>query len=342
MCLKALNVACLLINDIEDSDNEIITASFANRCLEIVNNMGADSFIIELDIIRRAKKLLDYFNMNKLILSSYMVDPYCSFDEAFDKICELRPRNEHLSPYFASLPAKTRRFMKRAFQIPHTKFNASVLSFNNLNVEEALHIFNQLEQLQLGNTFDDKAKNKMQVHYFKRCTSNDLIARPELGANILGMGLNLTEVIELLQQTEEADEKKRLEALLEENENSKRLSSSNSMDQCGSPKRRKLANNKKASKKTIIDKKHGFIPIRKEKITLSKGESVYDLESENENISNIFITPNDSSDSNNDKETDSEVQNLDHHNVSSNTNESLDDGAEELAKKSSNLPCYFN
>jgi len=321
MCLKALNVACLLINSLEDADNEIITANFANQCLEIVNNMGADAFIIELDIIRRAKKLLDYFNMNKLILSSYMVDPYCSFDEAFDKICELRPRNEHLSPYFASLPAKTRRFMKRAFQIPHTKFNASVLSFNNLNVEEAVHIFNQLEQLQLGNTFDDKAKNKMHVNYFRRCSSNDLISRPELGANILGMGLNLTEVIQLLQQTEEADEKKRLEALLEENENSKRLSSSqeSTMDNCGSPKRRKLSNNKKASKKTIIDKKHGYIPIRKEKITSSIGQSVYDLNSENENISNIFITPNDSSDSNNDYETEAEqaVQNFE----SSNENE---------------------
>lgn len=271
MCIKALKTAVISISNLPNVDNDNITPQFAKACEELILTLPAQTFIIDVDTVRRAKKLLDYFNLNKLILSSYAIDPYGSFDEAFDKICEVRPKIEYLSPYFASLNSKIRRFMKRAFQIKATKMNASKLSFNNLNCEEAQFVFNELEQMQLGRISNNQAKNKLWVNYFTRCSSHDLLNNPQLGENILGMGLNLTAVIEILQETEELDKKKQKEL----NANSKRQSSSSSAGSyatCSSesgdmsPKRRKLAKNKKGSKAIVYDKQHGGIPIIKEKI----------------------------------------------------------------------------
>lgn len=111
MVLQVLNVACTELYGLPGSDHESeYTDEFIQAANEKIAQINPEMFIINIDIVNRAKKLLDYFNLNKLVLSSYNIDPHGTFSEAFDKICEGRPVVNTVSNYFASLPAKAFRY----------------------------------------------------------------------------------------------------------------------------------------------------------------------------------------------------------------------------------------
>lgn len=206
MMLKTLNVACTKLLGTVDSTKLDITPEFYGVCVQLADTIEPSAFVIEADLVERAKRFLDYFNLNKLILSSYSIDPTGSFDQAFEKICENRPNQLAVTVQFCSLPSKTLRFMKKAFQVTFSKFNASRLSGNNLLADEARDIFNRLQNLELGSIMTEKnERNNQTVTYFKRVKAATIRQRPDLGQLILDMGLNLTNVLELLEETEERE-----------------------------------------------------------------------------------------------------------------------------------------
>jgi hypothetical protein len=203
MMMQALNYACTTLLGLPDSTKSDLTVVFTKACDQLVENIDQEAFIITEDIVKRSIRLLDFFNMHKLVLSSYSVDPTGTFSEAFEKICEGRPRSTTISAHFSTLPTKALRFMKRAFEVTFSKFNVSKLSTNNLNIEEGIEVFNRLENLELGSVVIERnPKNNLNVKYFVRTSAANIRARPDLGQIILDMGLNLTTVLALLDDTE--------------------------------------------------------------------------------------------------------------------------------------------
>ncbi len=203
MMLQALTTATTTLLGLPDSTERNLTDTFVRECNKTIENLPSSAFIITADIVSRSKRLVDFFNMNKLILSSYSVEPTSSFDEAFDKICEGRPRLTTISAHFSTFSSKSLRFMRKAFEVTFSKFNASKLSSNNLSVEEAIEIFTCLANHELGIiTLEKNNKNNLTVTYFTRTTAENIRTSSSLGQTILDMGLNLTTVLELLDETE--------------------------------------------------------------------------------------------------------------------------------------------
>jgi hypothetical protein len=201
--LQALNVASISLIGLPDITAPEITQNFANACNAKVDKLEQSAFIITADIVKRSKRMLDFFNMHKLVLSSYPVDATGTFDEAFTKICEARPHQTTISAHFSTLATKTLRFMKRAFEVSISQFNASKLSANNLSCEEALDIFTRLANLELGVISSKKnPKNNLSVTTFTRVSSTTIRSRPDLGQLLMDMGLNLTTVLATLAETE--------------------------------------------------------------------------------------------------------------------------------------------
>jgi len=121
MMLKALDFAVETIKDFPDANNEEITDKFATKCRETVSelaNTTNEAFIINSDITKRAKLLVDYFNMNKLILSSYCINPNGTFDDAFKKIVNNKPTIFVTSVRFAHLPALITRYCEELSKFP--------------------------------------------------------------------------------------------------------------------------------------------------------------------------------------------------------------------------------
>lgn len=211
MFLKSLTVASNCLLGVIDSTALDLTMEFSRESQRLADNIGEDAFVIEADIVQRAKKLVEYFILHKLILSSYSIDPNGSFDDAFEKICEARPRETSITAQFCLIPNKVLRFMQRSFEIPFTKFNASRLSKNNLYAHEAREVFNRLQNLELGQMIVEKnEKNNQNCTYFQRISRQLLKERPDLGQVLLDMGLNLSSVFKLLEETE-AKEKNLIE-----------------------------------------------------------------------------------------------------------------------------------
>ena len=150
MTIRALEYACITIEGFDDSAADEITDIFAEKCRIAAENVPNEAFIIDLETANVAKRLVDYFNMNKLLLSSYQIDSYSSFDVAFQKIVDNRPIINVPAIRFAQIPPVILRYMKRAFEINVNKFNVHTLSSNNLNLKQAKQVFDQLVSLNLG------------------------------------------------------------------------------------------------------------------------------------------------------------------------------------------------
>jgi hypothetical protein len=199
---KALETACtILANQIDVAQKEI-TREFGDNVVKLVTQLKPDSFIIDLSIAQKAIKCIEYFNLNKLILSGYDIDPAGTFEDAFSKIVNLRTNRSALASHFASLSSNILRLMKRAFMVPYTRINASKLGANNVTVAIANEVFQKLEEYQLGVQESVTSSNYHQTNYFIRISSKELLNNQALGKCIVDLGLNLQSVVKCLQETE--------------------------------------------------------------------------------------------------------------------------------------------
>jgi len=206
MLLQALTFTCNQIRGFEDANDSEITPKFADSIQQLCNEPPATAFIINLDITRRAKAIVEYFNLNKMILSSYSVDPLGSFDDAFAKVCDSRPMASAVAVRFSTISTKILRFMRKAMMMQNSVFTGSKLGNGNLNRTETNEVFNHLQELRLGTVSIISANNSHKVPYFHRISANELTNRIELGQIIQDMGLNLQEVINNFVAGEEREE----------------------------------------------------------------------------------------------------------------------------------------
>ena len=205
MLLQALTYTCDQIRGIEDADDSEITPKFAVAIQQICNEPPASAFVINLDITRRAIAIVEYFNLNKMVLSSYSIDPTGTFDEAFAKVCDNRPMASMVAVRFSTICTKILRFMRKAMQIQYSVFTGTKLGNGNLNRTETNKVFKQLEELRLGTVSIVSANNSHKVPYFHRISANELTNRIELGQILQDMGLNLQEVINNFIASEERE-----------------------------------------------------------------------------------------------------------------------------------------
>jgi hypothetical protein len=199
---KALQVACTSLHGQIDVTQKDLTRDFADNVTKLALNLPADAYIIDAEVAQKAINCIDYFNLNKLILSGYDVDPTGSFQEAYLKIVSLRAHRSTLSAQFANINSNILKLMRKAFMVPYTRINASRLNSNNISVATANEVFQNLENCHLGVQQLVSSNNYHQTNYFVRISSVQLLADPALGKCIVDLGMNLQHVVRCLQETE--------------------------------------------------------------------------------------------------------------------------------------------
>ena len=206
MIIQSLNFAIETIHEFNDSNHSTdITQAFAIQCNQLIANINPEAFIVSLEIATMARNMVDYFNLNKLVLCSYPVDPELTFNDAYQKILNDRPNFKAISVQFENYPPKVLHWMKKAMLADVSSFNASRLSQGNLKKEECDIVFHHLTDLLLGQSKIVKANNQHSVNIFTRIKSIELKQSSDLGQTIQDMGLNLKEVIKNLEDVESTE-----------------------------------------------------------------------------------------------------------------------------------------
>ena len=138
------------MNRIPDVSNDKITKQLEKHCLEIIDSIGPEAFIIDKSIAIHAKNFIDYCNMNKLLLCSYTVDPITPFDETIQYMCDQAANENDIASRFEDMDVRMLKSIKRCIMSQWNIVKPSHLTNNNEKVEYAHQVFEKMVELKLG------------------------------------------------------------------------------------------------------------------------------------------------------------------------------------------------
>jgi hypothetical protein len=202
MMIQALTYACEVLVGQIDANSEDLTNDFVTAATILANNAPNEAFVINEDIMQRCVKLNNYFNMHKMVLSGYAVDPTGTYEAAIEKILSGKKSKLSLPEYLIDIPKKVLSLMKKAFQIVCTHLTAGKLDRNNTSVQEANEVFVKLEELGLGKQELYTGNNNIACNSFVRITSEQLRQSQEHCQIIVDLGLDIAETLNVLETTE--------------------------------------------------------------------------------------------------------------------------------------------
>ena len=206
MILKSLSVAVKLLTNVIDKADINLTKEFTKECEKIVQKINSDEFNVELSVVKQSIALAEYFNINKLILSSYQVDPSLSFQEILNKILDNYQSMYSMSQRFATIDSKILSYIKKAVLMKCSVITHIKLGNGNIKLKETKLVFEKLVELKLGKCESTISANFKSINFFKKIKSEELKTNPEIGMTIQELGLNLNEVIQIFKLTEETEE----------------------------------------------------------------------------------------------------------------------------------------
>lgn len=259
MCviIKALDVATAILSDLTDSNEDEITERFTREANLAAMNITAHYFVVDLDTLKRGLSLIGYFNLNKLILSSYNLEPTMTMADVFEKIIGSKKKlSITIGTRFLSINKAVFGFMQTVFKTKCSVFTAGNLSKNNTTKTIADEVFGHLEHNHLGRQIEIEADNHLSVNCFIRISSIELENSPEAAAAIVDMGLDLNTVKQLIVDTEAHEDKE----IINENNKRTRPSSSEHFSENMLPANKRMKYNCQIVDKVIKLRKDNKLP----------------------------------------------------------------------------------
>jgi hypothetical protein len=198
MILQALEFAVASIENFPDVSKNFPTSSFENACIEFIQSVTPNAFLVELKIVQQAIHLLNYFQIHKLILSQYTVDPAHNFEEAIEAMITKN------SSFTSSLntDADTIHLMKRTLLTRTSCPSLTQLAGGNISAGKIGFAFETLEKYGLGKVILKRAKNNKDVQYFQKTNSDAIKYDQTLGAVVQSLGVDLNKYVANLSATE--------------------------------------------------------------------------------------------------------------------------------------------
>ena len=193
------------MSKIPSASYDIITKELEKQCIEIVNTIELNAFIIDKSIAVRAKHFIDYCNNTKLILCSYVVDPYVSFDEIIQHMCDQAATESEIANQFSDMDVKMLKAIKRCILTQWNVVKPAHITNNNEKVEYAHLVFEKMVELKLGSIITQKAKNNWDIKCLRKVTTEEIENDPNIGKTIQALGLKLTEIVKHFSESEERE-----------------------------------------------------------------------------------------------------------------------------------------
>jgi hypothetical protein len=202
MIIKSLFVVIKILNGVDGVHEQVITRAFEQQCQIIAKNLPPEAFIIDVNILTAAIKLVEYFNNHKLILSAYECNPDTDFINNLNNIFKTNSSRRIPTQRFAGIPSRVLDNMRRVFEMRRSMTNPKLLGNNNLERDTANQCFTRLQSLRLGRLYQVKALNGVVVDHFVRISAADVKSDLSLAQAIIDLGCDITTVIENLEGTE--------------------------------------------------------------------------------------------------------------------------------------------
>jgi hypothetical protein len=197
--LKALEIACQQLILMPGAASPIITEPFVSSIRAVTNNPESNFFLLDSETIKRAKVMLDFCNMNKLLLAKYPIDTNLSYDANLDKILTNYQVKSSSKGSFAGITEEQLRNMKRVMMFKGNRVIPSKISHGNFDVKLVENVMSLLEERELGRLVVEIPNNHIPCKVFYKASITDIQEKPQIGKAIQDMGLTIQSVIDIIQ-----------------------------------------------------------------------------------------------------------------------------------------------
>ena len=219
--LKAFNTACDDLMNVESAKDIHLSEELHRESEKIISKFHRLSFCVDVDTVTRALNLTEYFNKHKLVLATYTVCPYDTFDEMLNKIFVVQTSRPRVSGVFQDVDTKIIHFMRRILLAESSEIIPSMVTNGNGGTEFCIEAMKKLAKHGLGTIAYTKSGNFRRTCHFTKTKHASLHESSELGALLQNLGLNIQEkLIHIL-----ATEQRELETTVQRKQVSKRSAS---------------------------------------------------------------------------------------------------------------------
>jgi hypothetical protein len=206
LVLQAIHVACDALVNVAGSNDIEYTRQMEMECRVIISHNSHSYFTIDVGIVKQAIELTDYFNKNKLLLSSYILDPMDSLDDIIEQYFQQHNSKPVIAGPFLNCDQHFLRLLQKIMNLEQNVMAPLDVNKGNLpKVPVIVSAFDFLVKHGMGTTKCIVAKNRTVVTYFTKISSQTIRESPELGEVVQNMGLVLADLIKLLFNTETAE-----------------------------------------------------------------------------------------------------------------------------------------
>lgn len=194
--LKALETACEQLLMLPGSSSPIIVEPFVKTIKAITTAPDESFFVIDRTIIQRAKKLLDFVNMNKLLLAKYPMAKNVSYDDNLENILSDYQKKSAVTVTFCGATEEQCKHMRKIMLYKDTRVIPSKISHGNFNVSLIEEVMLTLSQNDLGQFITEVPKNNIPCKVFYKVSIHDITTKPHIGKAIQDLGLTIDAVVE--------------------------------------------------------------------------------------------------------------------------------------------------
>lgn len=205
MILKTFTVACDSLIGVQFANDDELTSELEQTVKELTANSPEDHFIIDVSIANQALSLVHYFNINKLLLATYAIDPLDTFDQTFERICRDQSTKLQIAGPFSSVEQKKINLMKKILMIDISKVSASRVSNGNASVASVEEAMEMLQRYGLGKIENSQSLNHVNFKVFHKVSHHIISQSAELGELIGNLGLPIQGVLDQLLITEQRE-----------------------------------------------------------------------------------------------------------------------------------------
>lgn len=200
--LQAFNAACEQLVGVNFAKDFHLSEELRMESDLIITQFNRLSFSISIDTVERALRLTEYFNTNKLILATYPVNPCDNFDTMLEKLLTEATRVPAIGGIFLDMDIKVVNFMRRIILSESTEVIPTFITNGNGGTPYCIDAMKRLADLGLGTILCKKSANHRKTVHFTKIKHENIADSLVLGTVIQNMGLNLSDVLVHLLQTE--------------------------------------------------------------------------------------------------------------------------------------------
>lgn len=191
LILQAISCTTNLLKQFPASNSEKLTNEIQAAFIKIANEISNEAFVINSATVQQAKLLTEYCNINKMLLSSYQINPVLTFDQSISELLRSFMNMPQIAERFTHLDTLTLNKIKKALFLDSSLVEPVDVTNGNGKISKAIVIFKLLEDLKLGTCKEKLGFNNKPYTVFLKVKHSDAKQDPQIGQTVIELGFDL-------------------------------------------------------------------------------------------------------------------------------------------------------